>query len=93
MATKCHRRGGNLGGGKQTCSAWAAEHLPDNTTAPNNASPLSAPALAVYSGRDCIGFIRPRNGVFEALDLDRKSLGVFPTRHEAADALEDAGRG
>jgi hypothetical protein len=46
--------------------------------------------LAVYDGRICIGFIRPRGGGFEALDLDRRSLGTFPSQGAAADAIEEA---
>jgi hypothetical protein len=49
--------------------------------------------LAVYSGRECIGFIRPLGAAgFEALDLERKVLGVFESRSDAADAIEEAQR-
>jgi hypothetical protein len=57
------------------------------------ASPIQGGAhpLTVYDGRRAIGFIRPQGSAgFEALDLDRKSLGVFPTRSAAADAIEEA---
>ena len=56
------------------------------------ATPASAHPLAVYDGRVCVGFIRPRGDAFEALDLDRRSLGLFPSRSEAADAIEETRR-
>jgi hypothetical protein len=58
------------------------------------ASPIqrSAHPLAVYDGRSCIGFIRPLIHGFEALDLERKVLGRFKSRREAADAIEEAQR-
>jgi hypothetical protein len=52
----------------------------------------SAYPLAVYEGRACIGFIRPRGGGFEALNLEQKVLGRFKSRREAADAIEEAQR-
>jgi hypothetical protein len=54
-----------------------------------NVGPASAPPLAVYAGRECIGFIRPLGDAFEALDLDRRSLGLFASRSAAADAIEE----
>jgi hypothetical protein len=57
-----------------------------------NVGPASAPPLAVYVGRECIGFIRPLGDAFEALDLDRRSLGVFSSRSAAADAIEETRR-
>jgi len=89
LDTKHHRRGGNPGGGQQMRSAWGCEQSPRSIAASRNQAPLSTP-LAVYAGRTCIGFIRPRDGGFEALDLDRRSLGTFRSRSEAADAIEDA---
>ena len=53
-------------------------------------SPQSA-MLSVYDGQRCLGHIvkRGKRG-FEAFDLDDKSLGTFPTDHEAADAVHAA---
>ena len=89
--TKDHRRGGNPGGGKKDVHCMGGfERSPSNITASRNQAPLSrSHPLAVYDGRECIGFIKPHAGGFDALDLDRKSLGTFPTRGAAADALED----
>ena len=51
-------------------------------------APIRSP---VYDGnRRATGLIRPLAAGFEALDLERRSLGLFPTRPEAADALEEA---
>jgi hypothetical protein len=61
--------------------------------APHDQAPLTdTHPLTVYDGgRRAIGFIRPLGtNRFEALDLDRKSLGIFPTRGAAADAIEEA---
>jgi hypothetical protein len=47
-----------------------------------------APITSVYAGQVCIGFILDRGTVgFEAFSADEKSLGLFPTQHEAAAAL------
>jgi hypothetical protein len=57
------------------------------------ASPIqgSAHPLAVYEGRTCTGFIVPRGiACFEALTVKRQSLGLFKSRSEAADAIEEA---
>ena len=44
--------------------------------------------LSVYDGQRCLGNIVKRGKCgFEAFDLDDKSLGTFPTDHEAADAV------
>ena len=47
--------------------------------------------LSVYDGRTRLGHIimRGKRG-FEAFDADDNSLGVFPSDHEAADALHAA---
>jgi len=45
--------------------------------------------LSVYDGQRCLGHIITRRG-FEAFDLGDKSLGTFPTDHEAADAMHAA---
>jgi hypothetical protein len=52
----------------------------------------SAPPLAVYAGRECLGFIRPLGDAFEALDLERRSIGLFSSRSAAADAIEEKRR-
>jgi hypothetical protein len=57
-----------------------------------NVGPASAHPLAVYAGRECIGFIRSRGDAFEALDLDRRSIGLFSSRSAAADAIEETRR-
>ena len=47
-----------------------------------------APIATVYSGQCCIGFVINRGSAgFEAFSADEKSLGLFPTQHEAAAAL------
>jgi hypothetical protein len=53
---------------------------------------VGAPPLAVYAGRECIGFIRPLGDAFEALGLDRQSIGLFSSRSAAADAIEETRR-
>jgi hypothetical protein len=56
------------------------------TTTTKQASPLAS----VYDGRDCIGFILSRGKIgFEALDQDERSIGIFPTQREAANAISD----
>jgi hypothetical protein len=63
-----------------------------NKDVSTTATPATAPVLAIYLGRECIGFIRQRGGLFEALDLDRRSIGLFASRSAAADAIEEARR-
>jgi hypothetical protein len=48
----------------------------------------------VYAGNTCIGFLleRGRRGV-EAFDADERSLGIFPSHHEAAEAVMTAVKG
>jgi hypothetical protein len=48
-------------------------------------TPVIAPIIPLFSGRVCVGFIlaRGKDG-FEAVTADERSLGVFPTQHEAA---------
>jgi hypothetical protein len=49
----------------------------------------SAAALSVYAGRECIGLIRSRGITgFEALNLERRPLGLFQSRSEAANAIQ-----
>jgi hypothetical protein len=47
-----------------------------------------SPLTYVYDGRDCLGFILARGKVgFEAIDRDERSLGLFQTQREAANAV------
>jgi hypothetical protein len=48
----------------------------------------AAPMVSVYDGQTARGFIlnRGRAG-FEAFTADERSLGLFPTQREAADAV------
>jgi hypothetical protein len=50
---------------------------------------MTAPTLlSVFDGRRCAGFLLNRGVTgWEAFDADQKSLGVFPTRRDAADAI------
>jgi hypothetical protein len=52
-------------------------------------------ALAyVYDGRQCLGHVLSRGPKgFEAFDRDDKSLGIFETRRQAANALLIEGGG
>jgi hypothetical protein len=47
--------------------------------------------LSVYDGQRCLGHVikRGKRG-FEAFDADDNRLGVFPSDHEAADAVTHA---
>jgi len=47
-----------------------------------------SPMVYVYDGRDCLGFILSRGKCgFEAMDRSEQSLGLYPSRQAAADAL------
>jgi hypothetical protein len=50
-----------------------------------------ATLLSVYDGQECCGFLirRPRRGV-EAFDREERSLGIFPSDAEAANAVLDS---
>jgi hypothetical protein len=49
----------------------------------------NSPMVSVYDGRDCLGFVLDRGKLgFEAFDREARSLGMFSTQREAADALE-----
>jgi hypothetical protein len=49
----------------------------------------SAAALSVYADPECLGFIRPRGiSGFEAPNLERRPLGLFQSRSEAANAIQ-----
>ena len=43
--------------------------------------------LSVYDGQRCLGHIVRGKRGFEAFDADDNRLGVFPSDHEAADAV------
>jgi hypothetical protein len=46
------------------------------------------PMLAVYAGQTCIGHIYQRSKAgFEAFNTDDRSIGLFGSQREAADAL------
>jgi hypothetical protein len=80
---------GGAGLGSDICSA-DEQRLPLNIApAPSAIAPRSSGShpLELCNARTCIGFIRPLIHGFEALDLNRRSRGVFPTRGAAADAL------
>jgi len=53
---------------------------------------MSAPALAyVTAGRECVGFVLARGRAgHEAFDREQRSLGMYPTAPEAANAVFDA---
>jgi hypothetical protein len=47
-----------------------------------------APITSGFAGQVCIGFMINRGTAgFEAFSADEKSLGLFPTRREAAAAI------
>jgi hypothetical protein len=51
-----------------------------------------APIIPVFSGKVCLGFVLARGAAgFEAFRADERSLGVFPTQHEAARAIMRGG--
>ena len=46
------------------------------------------PMVSVYDGRQCLGHVLGRGPKgFEAFDRDDKSVGLFPTAKQAANAL------
>lgn len=50
--------------------------------------------LGVYDGTTCLGFILESGRSRKALDLKGRTIGIFGTRKQAADAVaEAAGRG
>jgi hypothetical protein len=50
--------------------------------------PASAPMVSVYDGTTCIGHVIARGKLgHEAFDREDKSVGVFETQSQAADAL------
>jgi hypothetical protein len=54
----------------------------------STAAKPSAPMVSVYSGRTCIGFVLNRGVAgYEAFTADQRSLGLFKTQREAADAI------
>jgi hypothetical protein len=46
--------------------------------------------VSVFDGRECIGFVITRRHGFEAYTADERSLGIFPTMQDAADAVSNA---
>jgi hypothetical protein len=54
----------------------------------------TAPLAYVYDGQQCLGHVlgRGKSG-FEAFDRDDKSVGIFETQRQAANALLLARRG
>jgi hypothetical protein len=51
-------------------------------------APVITPIVPVFSGKVCLGFVLARGKAgFEALTADERSLGLFPTQHEAAAAI------
>jgi hypothetical protein len=48
------------------------------------------PMVSVFDGRECIGFVMTRRRGFEAFTADERSLGIFPTMQDAADAVSEA---
>jgi hypothetical protein len=57
-------------------------------------STTSAPMVTVTSGRDVLGFIIARGPRgYEAYSPDEVSLGLYPSRVEAADAISAAAPG
>jgi len=53
----------------------------------------STPMLSVYDNKRCIGFLinRGKLGV-EAFDSEQRSIGIFTSQKEAADAISEAKR-
>ena len=48
----------------------------------------TAPLSYIYDGRECLGFVLARGKLgFEAMDREGKSLGIFDTQRQAANAL------
>jgi hypothetical protein len=43
--------------------------------------------VSLYSGRECIGFVLRRAVGFESFDAQERSLGLFRTMKQAADAV------
>jgi hypothetical protein len=54
--------------------------------------PPTTPLVSIYDGRECVGFVISRGKLgYEALDRAERSLGLFPTQREAADAISARG--
>jgi hypothetical protein len=44
--------------------------------------------LSVFDGRECVGFILARGRAgYQAFTADEKSLGLYPSQKQAADAI------
>jgi hypothetical protein len=49
---------------------------------------MMPPIIPLFSAKICVGFILARGMAgFAALTADERSLGLFPTEHEAAAAI------
>ena len=58
------------------------------------ARPATTPLVSVYDGQQCLGHVLGRGKAgYEAFNRDDKSLGIFETQRQAANALLVAGGG
>jgi hypothetical protein len=65
----------------------------DDTVITHKPGAPSQPLLAIYDGRQCVGFVLGRGlRGYEAFDASEHSLGLFAARAEAADAVSAAAR-
>lgn len=63
-----------------------SEHRRRRRQIPDDFSTMNA--LAVYAGQRCIGFLVPRGKLgTEAFDASERTLGIFPDRPSAANAV------
>jgi hypothetical protein len=54
----------------------------------NRKRPVAGPLVSVYDGQQCLGHVLGRGPKgFEAFDRDDKSLRIFETQRQAANAL------
>jgi hypothetical protein len=61
-------------------------------TLPSSNAPASAPLVSVFNGRECRGHVLARGpSGFEAFTTDDRSIGVFKTQADAANALVEKG--
>ena len=57
-------------------------------TAPASARPAAPPLVSVYDGQQILGHVLARGKAgFEAFDIEDRSVGMFPTQRQAANAL------
>lgn len=52
----------------------------------------SASYFSVHDGRLCLGHVLVGRGEFRAFDVTERSLGIYPTRDAARQAVTDAAR-